>query len=153
MASPFSKDTSDFFARLVNSQKIFLAILLIVIAVNSFNFFETLNRAQQKRKIIPFVFYGIIFSGLENVFQDVKYVGYFTDRDQANDESAAEFAQVQYAIAPAILDLNYQKHQFILFDCTDEAIAMAKIKEMGAIPLKRNKFGIILARQPVWKSD
>ena len=83
----------------------------------------------------------------------MKYVGYFTDRDQNLDETAAEFAQAQYAIAPTILDMNYQKHELILLDCTDETVAMAKVKELGAIPLKRNKFGIILAKQRKWKSD
>ncbi len=153
MAPSFSKDTTDFLARLMNPQKLFLAVLVMAIAVNSFNFFEALQRMRQKRKTSPFIFYGIIFSGLENIFKNVKYVGYFTDKDQNRDETAAEFAQVQYALAPAILDLNYQKHKFILFDCTNEDIAMAKIKELGAVPLKRNKFGIILAKQPQWKSD
>ena len=81
------------------------------------------------------------------MFKDVKYVGYYTDRNLEESPAAAKFAQAQYILVPAILDLNKTDHEFILFDCSREEIARRKIEEIKALPLKRNKFGIILARK------
>ena len=124
---------------------IFIAALLLVIAINlAESFFDILD-LYSKRRTNPFFFSGYIFLGLEKMFKDVKYVGYYTDRNLDESPAAAKFAQAQYILAPAILDLNKTDHEFILFDCSREEIARRKIEEIKAVPLKKNKFGIILA--------
>ena len=62
--------------------------------------------------------------------------------------NSAQFAQAQLVVAPLIMDLNNMEHEFILFDCTSDEKALAKIKEIGAVPVKRNRYGLILARRP-----
>ena len=104
----------------------------------------------KQRKLIPYTFLGFKFSGLSELFRDHKidYVSYYTDKDLSVNQHLAQFSQAQYIVAPIILDLNNTKHEFILFDCTSEEKAFTKIKEIGAVALRKNKFGIILAHNP-----
>jgi len=137
----------SFYASFLSLKRIWGTVLCIIIIINIFNFNHSLRTSHLKRKLNPYLFYGFIFSGLENVLKDVERVGYYTDRDTALDETAARFAQAQYILAPLIVDLNFADHEFILFDCTSEKTAMTFIESIGAIPIKKNKFGIILAQQ------
>ncbi len=50
-------------------------------------------------------------------------------------------------LAPTILELNNLDHEYILFDCSTDQVAADKIEEINALAIKRNKFGIILARK------
>ncbi len=85
--------------------------------------------------------------GLTDMLRGVEYVGYFTDKDLTDKTNAAQFSQAQYILAPVILDLNNTQRDFIIFDCTTPDVALEKIKEIDAVPLVKNKFGIILARK------
>ena len=125
---------------------IFILALLVVIAVNLSQSFVDILGLYSKRQNNPFFFSGYIFLGLEKMLKDVKYVGYYTDRNLDEMPAAAKFAQAQYILAPTILDLNKTDHEFILFDCSQEEIARRKIEDIKAVPLKKNKFGIILAK-------
>lgn len=129
-------------------KSIFILALLLVIAVNLAQSFGDLLDLYSKRRKNPFFFSGYIFQGLEKIFKDIKYVGYYTDQSLDENSAAAKFAQAQYILAPTILDLNSTNHEFILFDCSREEIAREKMQEIDAVPLKKNKFGIILARMP-----
>ena len=124
-----------------------LAVLLVVMS-NVLASFKDLRDLHVQRQKIPYFFSGYIFSGLEGIFKKMKYVSYYTDKSMDSAPYAAQFAQAQYVLAPAVLDLNNTGHEFILFDYIDEKKAFKKMKELKAIPLKRNKFGIILARVP-----
>ena len=134
----------------MNSMKpkpIFILVLVLVITVNLAESFVDILGLYSKRQNNPFFFSGSIFLGLEKMFQDVKYVGYYTDKNLNERPTAAKFAQAQYILAPAILDLNATDHEFILFDCSREEIARRKIEDIKAVPLKKNKFGVILAKK------
>ena len=126
---------------------IFILALLVVIAVNLAQSFVDILDLYSKRQTNPFFFSGYIFLGLEKMFKDVKYIGYYTDRSLDEMPAAAKFAQAQYILAPAILDLNATDHEFILFDCSREEIARRKIEDIKAVAVKKNRFGIILARK------
>ena len=123
-----------------------LPVMALVI-LNGVHLQAILSRAQMVKKVMPFYFQGLKFSGLNDVFTDVRSVGYYTDRDLKKDEAASQFSQAQYVIAPVVLDLNYADQDFILFDCTSEEVAQKKIEEIGAVALRRNQFGVILARK------
>ncbi|VAW15103.1 hypothetical protein MNBD_BACTEROID05-671, partial [hydrothermal vent metagenome] len=58
-----------------------------------------------------------------------------------------QFAQAQFMVVPTILELNNPDHKYLLFDYEKEADAFKKIKEINAVALKKNKFGIILAQK------
>lgn len=130
-----------------NLSRLFAVILLIALLGNSFELSKEIETTRQSRKKMPFIFQGFLFSGLEKFIPGVRYVGYFTDKDLDNSSDAARFAQAQYMLAPIVLDLDYQKHEWIIFDFTSEQKAFEAMKAIGASPVKRNNFGIILARQ------
>ena len=131
---------------------IFVSLAALIIIFNSFDLWTETLKIRTQRKQIPFYFSGFKFLGLEGIFRNVAYVGYYTDKDFSDKQNAAQFAEAQYILAPTILDLNNADHEFILFDCTTDAIALKMIKEIGAIPLKKNSYGIILAKRGKWKS-
>ncbi len=127
---------------------LFLLFLSVIIIINVVQLADSIKEKREKiNKPNILRFPGLLFSGLQGIFKDTVYVGYYTDRDQSIKINAAKFAQAQYILAPAILDFNNTNHEYILFDCTSERIANAKIKEIGAIAIKKNQFGIILARK------
>ncbi len=126
---------------------LFSLILAVFIVFNSFHLSLGIKKLHLERQRAPFQFYGFKFSGLPQFLKGVVSLGYYTDKDMADKNHAAQYAQAQYALAPLILDLNYGEHDFILFDCSDEKTAMKKIKSLGLIPLKRNQFGILLAKR------
>ena len=128
-------------------KSVFIFAILLVIAVNLAESFVGILDLYSRRQTYPFFFSGYIFLGLEKIFKDVKYVGYYTDKNLDESPTAAKFAQAQYILVPTILDLNKTDHEFILFDCSREEIAQRKIEEIKAIPFKKNKFGIILTRK------
>ena len=125
----------------------FLALALLLAAFDSIDLLKKLAKTQYERQRHPFYFSGLKFSGLEDTLKNVDYIGYYTDKDLNLKENAAQFSQAQYILAPTILDLNNTSHTFILFDCTNEKKAMSKIKQVHAIAIKKNRFGIILARK------
>lgn len=126
---------------------IFILAILIIIATDVWNSSQDIWDLHSKREKNPFFFVGYIFSGLDDILKDTKYVGYFTDKSMDNSAYAAQFAQAQYTLAPIILDLNNTQHDFILFDCENLTTAQQKIKELQLLPIRRNQFGIILTRR------
>jgi hypothetical protein len=96
------------------------------------------------RTSIPLHSLGFQFMGLENVFKDVRTVGYYTDKDMNNTLAIAQFEQAQYMLAPTVLDLNHTQYHWVIFDCSNPQTALTAIKQLGFTPLKMNH-GIILA--------
>ena len=127
---------------------LFLIFVLVILTINSTELWVDVTSIEQRKQYIPFYFQGFKFSGLDDILKNVEYVGYYTDKDLTLNQHLAQFSQAQYIVAPVILDLNNTQHEFILFDCTSEEKAFAKIKEIGAVALRKNKFGIILAHNP-----
>lgn len=126
---------------------LFLTFCLIIITVNGVKLIKELKNIQRYKKVATYQFDGMKFMGLNKTLENTTYIGYFTDKNMSDDNNARQFAQAQLILAPVILDLNNTSHQWILFDCTIEAVALKKIKEIGAAPVKRNQFGIILAKR------
>ncbi len=127
---------------------LFILALGIVTGVNLSHSIKTIIETKNKRDAHPFVFIGDKFLGLDKVLRNMKYVGYYTDKDLDVNQNAAEFAQAQYVLAPTILDLNNTNHPYIIFNCSTPEAAITKIKEIKAIPLKR-KLDLILAKRPM----
>lgn len=127
----------------------FLVGALIVISINASELLVDVATIEQRKSYTPFYFLGFKFSGLDDILKGTKYVGYYTDKDLSATFHSSQFTQAQFILAPAILDLNNTKLEFILFDCASDEIALAKIAEIGATPLQKNKFGIILAQNKI----
>ena len=128
-------------------KSIYMAVFFLAIVLNGIPFLKYIHAFKRLREKRPYFFIGDKFSGLGRLFRGVKYVGYYTDKNLDVNRHAAQFAQAQYALAPTILDLNNTNHELIIFDCTSELMAWARIKEIQAVPIKRNNLGIIVARR------
>jgi hypothetical protein len=128
--------------------KIIFFLCLILAAV--FNLYQAYSQAinqLQDRKTIPLHSLGFQFMGLENVFKDIRTVGYYTDKNLDNPLAIAQFEQAQYMLAPTVLDLNHTQYRWVIFDCTSPQVAIDAIKSLGFTPSKiRN--GIIVAFNP-----
>jgi len=122
-------------------------LLVFNITASSGEMFKT-GKIFKHRERFPYIFLGDRFRGIETFVGKAPYIGYYTNKNLDDNLSARQFAQAQLVLAPSILDLNNTEHEFIIFDCTTPQIALAKIKEIGAKPLKANPYGIILARHP-----
>jgi len=127
------------------SQYCFLFGLFIVIAFNGFSLFKETYKIQKIKSVIPHQEVGKKFYGLNTILKNIEYVGYYTDKDLKTLKNNKQLTEAQYIIAPTILDLNNTKHQYILFDCSNEEIALKKIKKLGVIPLQKHQ-GLILTK-------
>ena len=130
-----------------NKKTLFLATMVLLAGVNTWQLLQAIQTQQRVRRIIPFNFLGTQFEGLQDIVQGADIIGYYTDKPIDNDHKAnlAQFQQAQYTLAPIVLDLNNVAHPFVFFDCTNPANALSKIKQLNFTPVKVNKTGIILA--------
>jgi hypothetical protein len=129
-------------------QILFIFLASATVLFNTTKLYKEIKKTQATRANIPYVFTGVKFTGLKSVLNHAEYIGYYTDKDLDNRQDAAQFAQAQYILAPIILDLNNTDHEYILFDCSSLAVTLDKIQELGILPMRRNQFGIVLARNP-----
>lgn len=120
-------------------RKIFLFLCALLIIFNAYHLTRTLTPER------PVHFAGIKFSGLENILKQETHVGYITDLSLKETAPLAEYEQAQYVLAPAILDVNNPNHRLLIVNCSSDAVATRKLKDIGAQPLTRNNFGVILA--------
>lgn len=125
-------------------------LYIFIVLAATFSFFTAYAQAifqLQDRKTIPLHSLGYQFMGLENIFKDVRTIGYYTDKDLSQPIAIAQFEQAQYMLAPTVLDLNHTQYHWVIVDCTTPQAAMEAIKHLGLTPLKIHN-GIILAYNP-----
>ena len=131
-----------------SSLKLYYCILFgLVIIMNSVSLGKYMTKFSAWRRSHPYYFTGSNFSGLQSLLRASKYVGYYTDKNLDINQHAAQFAQAQYSLAPIILDFNNTDHDYIIFDCRNELLAILKMKEINALPFKRSILGMILAKK------
>ena len=131
-----------------NLKNIFFIALILAAAFNLLTAYAQAISQLRDRTTIPLHSLGFQFIGLENIFKDIRSVGYYTDKDLINNSLAiAQFEQAQYMLAPTVLDLNHTEYHWVIFDCTSPQVAMETIKRLGLIPMK-TYHGIILALNP-----
>ncbi len=137
--------STNYFYSLRLSQKLFILVMALSLLMNLPSLNKEIKQVSLLRKHLPYTLAGNKFTGLERIFKNVEMVGYYTDKSMDTNRYAMQFSQAQYALAPTILDLNNTDYSLILFDCTSPQVAINKMKEVGAIPLIKNPYGIILA--------
>ena len=129
-------------------KNLYAVFWVLFCAANAFILVRDILGVQQEREDSRmFYFIGMRFSGLQGILKNVDYIGYYTDKDPADKITAAQFSQAQYILAPVILDLDNTSHRFILFNCSIEKKAFEIIEKIGAVPLKKNQYGIVLAER------
>ena len=127
----------------------FALVCALLIGFNTFSFWQKYFQERQ-HPFIPLHSLGYKFLGLDNIFKNVRYAGYYTDKDIEAPLTIAQFEQAQYTLAPTVLVLNKTDYPFVFFDCSSPAIALKKIQEFGLRPLSLNT-DIILAVNPSFK--
>lgn len=127
-----------------------LRLLFGALAIASLivNVFFLVRETYLQRHLKSRSFVGDRFAGLSAIIGKPRAVGYYTDKSLDITRQAMQFAQAQYILAPTILELNNLENEFIIFDCSSPRKAIEKIREIGAVPLKVNPYGTILARRP-----
>lgn len=128
-------------------QTLFLICLFAAIVINLAGLYQEHKQITKLRTLMPHQSIGQEFEALRSFTKNIEYMGFYTDLPEEDTKNAATFSQAQYILAPTILDYNNTNHEFILFVCSRPEVAMQKIKEIGAIPLKANGTGMILARR------
>lgn len=130
------------------SATVFLLAILIHCLFNTVDLIKQAQKNSQYRHAVPYQFSGDKFKGLEQIFKDVAFVGYFTNRDINDPQSNLQFSQAQFTLAPTILDnKNYAAHEYIIFDCSPLTACVEIMKELNAYPFKSSPHGIILTRK------
>ena len=126
----------------------FVLALLAMIVFNIIVLQEEGRRITTYKKYLPHQIIGHQFAGLEEFTKNIEFIGYYTDISfEEGREGPKLFSHAQYSLAPTILELNSVKHDYILLVCKDEKNAWRVMQQIGAKPLRRNKFGYILARK------
>ncbi|VAX37613.1 hypothetical protein MNBD_UNCLBAC01-1636 [hydrothermal vent metagenome] len=131
------------------NQWVLTLCFLVMIGINIPGVKKEVDRIVLYKKVMSHQKIGYKFDGLQEIIKDIKYIGYYTDKDFSKDEPVKEFAQAQYMLAPTILEHNNLEHEYILLVCDNEMNAWKKMKELRAQPLRRNKLGMILAKKPL----
>ena len=126
---------------------ILLTSFIYVIAFNIYGLTQDRKKILSYRKFVNHQIIGKQFMGLENFTRDIEFIGYYTDKDMADDKNAMEFSHAQYILAPSVLELNNLNHEYILFVCRKESTAREIIKTLNLKPLKRSPTGLILAKK------
>ncbi len=90
---------------------------------------------------------GAYFKDIKPILKGIEYVGYYTNRNLSIPENNKRYSQAQFVLAPTILDINNLNHKFVIIDCPDKSIIKKKLKQLQAVPIKINQYGIILAER------
>ena len=126
---------------------IFACLLGVIVIINCVAAARTIISTRKLRRTTPFYFLGSAFSSFEEALAGKSHIGYYTDKDLGKTVHAAQFAQAQFILAPVILDTDYRKYEFIILDCSSLSNVLEKMRGIGAVPVKINAFGIVLARR------
>ncbi|MBF0483318.1 MAG: hypothetical protein HQL25_01295 [Candidatus Omnitrophica bacterium] len=119
--------------------------IILTITLTGFNLITSAADIYTRSKNAPYIFYGESFIPLRATLQNESRIGYVTDQDITSIAPLQRFLQIQYALAPTILDTKNLNQHYILLNCSDEKISIEIIKKFHLKPLKRNSFGVILA--------
>lgn len=127
---------------------IFLLILIIILlALNIRTTYQETAKIIKIKKLIPYQDIGGQYLALREFIKNERSVGYLTNKDLKEAKANANFSQAQYILAPTILRINETNHRYLILNYTHPELALKKLAELKATPLKANNFGIILAER------
>lgn len=110
-----------------------------------------LQRIGSFKEHLPHQIIGYQFAELTKFTQGIEYIGYDTDFAKNNPEGDKYFSHAQYILAPTVLDYKNLKHEHILLVYKNPNAAIQKMKQLNAVPLRMNRYGMILAKRRSWK--
>jgi len=148
LAIPIHPRLSRYFNRISAPAAIFLTLCLLVLFFNLVQSVAAFNKQQLVRADHPYLFFGFKYLGINEFLPEASRAGYLTDKNPDERLNAMEFAQAEYILLPATLDLNNADHEYLILAFSSTEAAGKAIKANGLVPLKQNRFGIILAKNP-----
>ena len=127
----------------------YFTLTLVLFSIsNLFPLYYEIQRINIFKQYFDHHLLGFQFDGLKEFVGDTPVMGYFTDLDIEDQKNLKLFSEAQFLLAPTILDLNNLTHRYTFFVCSNEKIAWLLIKKLNLMPLRRNRFGMILAERP-----
>ena len=130
------------------SQWLFIVCLLTLTVTNAVVTWQEVITVSNYKKIVPYNNIEYKFTNLREIIQGQEFIGYYSDDTQLKDENNAKaYSHAQFALAPTVVELNNLNHKYILLVCSNEKLALEKMVEIGAVPLRRNKFGMMLVER------
>jgi hypothetical protein len=128
------------------SQKIYIFLAIIILVLNITELKQYIAKIKPFIRLAPSLFDGRKFTNLKPFLKEEQYVSYITDKNLEHPKNSKQFAQAQYTLSPIILDEKNLNHKYAIVDCSTDKISQAVIKQLKAVPLKKNNFGIYLTQ-------
>ncbi len=130
------------------AQIIFIGLSGLLVCFNLYQLHKQISDKIAERKRTPYIFLGFKFAGLNAVLGNNGRIGYLTDKNMDERVNAMEFAQAEFMLVPLTLDLNNPDHEYVILSCSSPEETWKKVRDLGLVPLKQNRFGVMLARNP-----
>ena len=124
----------------------FCVALCAVVLTNMIVYSEEIRRILSINKVMDHQIIGFEFGGLDELMKDEEYIGYVSDKNVNDKNGSKEYAQLQYLLAPTIVELDATHYKYTILYCNNEKICFDIAKKVGAKPLRRNQYGVIVTQ-------
>ena len=116
-----------------------------IIPINVFFLFVHTMSLLRKNEVIleP----GSQFENFKKPLQGVKYVGYLTSKDTSEEDNDGAFLQAQYYLAPTIIELQNNSHQYQILDSENLLYIVYMMKTLKAVRITNNEYGQALIKK------
>ena len=88
---------------------------------------------------------GVEFADLKEKLPGQATVGFLTDKDMSPERNDGQFLAAQYILAPIVLDLNNDRHTYLIFDCLDPLSVSQMTQKLSATIIATNPYNKTLA--------
>ncbi len=88
---------------------------------------------------------GIEFADLKEKIPSGMTVGFLTNKDMSAERNDGQFLAAQYILAPVVLDLNNDRHAYLIFDDLDPLMVSQIAEKLSATIVLTNSYNKVLA--------
>ena len=124
-------------------------LLLLAVALIAVNLFYTGLFIRNKRHAIFNLYFepGYQFLMMKDYLKNVETIGYLTNNDVSRENNDGAFLQAQYFLAPTLLQLQAENHEFLIIDSHNVPYIVATIRRLSAPRIANNEYGQALLRK------
>lgn len=134
----------SFFKSVLGLKSIITVLAIILICQNAFYLFVKIKAEAMKRPLMyeP----GYQFVSFKPILNDVKRIGYLTDKNMSREKNDGFFLQAQYFLAPTIIGLNKPQFKYNIIDFTgsghvDHPQINEALKILRSLPVAQSNYG------------
>ncbi|MCA9400637.1 MAG: hypothetical protein KC713_03350 [Candidatus Omnitrophica bacterium] len=88
---------------------------------------------------------GFQFANFQEELKGVKRVGFLTNKNITREDNDGHYLQAQFILAPTILELNNNNHEFLILDYTHQYFVFYMIKTLNLKPIDDTGYMKVLA--------